>query len=337
MTKNLPYYKVSGNYEKVGEFLGNTFRDKITQRIKERRRSIPNYESYLTKSQKCLDITRYFFPHLMKETTEIAKAAGIPLVEYFFMNNREVFDEAEAHDKKHSANIDHCTVVAGFDKGKLVIGHNEDWSISALSEICILEIEIENIAFIGLNYMSVIPGSAASLNNAGLVQCINDIYQTAQIGVPKNYVARAILETKSLDEAERLIRNTNKASGFNHVLACGNEIRNIEIAGDKLGIQNIINEPYVHTNHYLTNELKPLEKFHTKSSDARYERAYSLLTTNMTDEDIKRILSDTNDNEYPICRENETIGSAIFIPSELQASFCYGHPCKGTYISYNLY
>jgi hypothetical protein len=169
------------------------------------------------------------------------------------------------------------------------------------------------------------------MNNYGLVQCINDVYQTKQIGVPKNYIARAILEVKSLDEAEILIRNTPKASGFNHVLAQGNEIRNIEIAGNSIGIQKVIDKPYTHTNHYLTDELKSLEAFHTKSSEERYKRASELLKDNLSVQDIKNILSDTKNQEFPICRPDETIGSAIFMPSELKAYFCYGHPCAGVY------
>lgn len=335
--KQLPYYRISGDYRQVGEFLGLTFRKSIQESIFRRRKEIPNYESYLPKSQECLEITKKYFPSLIIESEGMAKAADIPLIEYFFLNNREVYDPAEAWDKKKAVNPDHCTVVAGFDNNeKLVIGHNEDWSIDAQDEIYILEATIGEATFIGLNYMSAIAGLSASMNNFGLVQCINDIYQTNQIGVPKNYLARAILECQSLDEAEQLIKNTPKASGFNHVLAQSNEVRNIEVAGNNIGIQKSVGKPYVHTNHYLTNELKDLEKFHTKSSEKRYDRASEMLKETMIGEDIKRILSDTTNKEYPICRADETIGSAVFTPSELKAEFCYGHPCAGEYMSYFL-
>jgi hypothetical protein len=154
--------------------------------------------------------------------------------------------------------------------------------------------------------------------------------------VPKNYVARAILEARTLDEAEGIIRSVSKASGFNHVLAQGEEVRNIEIAGDSIGIQKVIRKPYVHTNHYLTEELKSLEKFHTKSSEQRYERALELLKESLTVSDVKNILSDTQNKDYPICRADATIGSAIFVPSDLKAHFCYGHPCAGEYIEFRI-
>lgn len=322
---------MSGSHQEVGEFLGSTFRKNIQESIYRRRLEIKNYKNYLPKSQQCLDITKKCFPNLIIESESIAKAADIPFIEFFFLNNREVYDPAEEWDRKNAVNPDHCTVVAGFDKNKLVIGHNEDWSIDELDDIYILEVTIGTSTFIGLNYMFTVAGLSASMNSFGLVQCINDINQTNKIGVPKNYLARAILEAKTLDEAENLIRNTPKASGFNHVLAQNNEIRNIEIAGDHVCIQRVIGKPYAHTNHYLTDELKAFEKFHTKSSEERYKRASGLLKSNMSVQDIKDILSDTQNHEYPICRADETIGSAVFTPSELRSEFCYGHPCAGTY------
>ena len=334
--KYLPYYEIKGDYKEVGEFLGVTFRSKIKEDIAKRMAEIENYASYLPDSQKCLDITKKVFPNLIDETESIAKGADVATIDYFFSNNREVYDSAEEYDKRKSVSYDHCTVVAGFDDGKLVIGHNEDWSLDALDDLYVLKVNIGTMAFIGLNYATGIAGLSASMNNYGLVQCINDVYQTSKVGVPKNYLARAVLEAKTLNEAEELIRITPRGSGFNHVLGQGSEIRNIEIAGDPLGIQKSVNRPYVHTNHYLVPELKKLEKFHTRSSEARYIRANELISDSMSKHDVIKILSDTNNTEYPICRADETIGSAVFIPSELKAFFCYGQPCVGEFVEYRL-
>jgi hypothetical protein len=336
MHKELPFFEISGTYQEVGEFLGSTFRNKIQESIFARRKEIDNYEGYFPKSQECLEITEKYMPNLIIESKAIAKAADVPFIEFFFANNREVHDSSEDADRKHAVSNDHCTVVAGFDNDKLVIGHNEDWSADAQDDLYILKATINDVTFMGLNYSSGVAGLSASINSFGLVQCINDIYQTNKIGVPKNYLARAVLEMKTLDEAEKIIVNANRGSGFNHVLAQGNEIRNIEIAGDYVGIQKSFGKPYVHTNHYLVEELKKLEKFHTKSSEERYKRANELLKDSMSKNDIMKILSDNKNSECPICRPDETIGSAIFIPSELKSYFCYGPPCSGEYKEYFL-
>ncbi|KKQ52138.1 hypothetical protein A2865_03345 [Candidatus Woesebacteria bacterium RIFCSPHIGHO2_01_FULL_39_17] len=336
MDKDLPYYEIEGNYEKVGGFLGKTFRKNIKEAIDKRKKEIVNYGTYLPKSQECFEITKKYFPKLIIETEAIARGAGVSVIDYFFINNREVYDPAEERDKKNAVKADHCTVVVGFDENKLVIGHNEDWSLEAIDELYILKATINKTTFIGLNYNITVAGNSASMNNYGLTQCINDIYQTNKIGVPKNYVARAVLEARNLDEAENMIRYVQRGSGFNHVLAQGTEIRNIEIAGDRVSVQKVKNKPYVHTNHYLTEELKAFEKFHTKSSEERYKRANELLKKKMTKDTVISVLSDTENRDYPICRVDETIGSVVFIPDQLEAYFCYGHPCEGKFRKFSL-
>lgn len=325
---------IKGSYQDVGFAIGESFRQEIQEDIEKRKVEIPNYESYLEKSKEYFNFTKSIFPNLIVETEAIAKAAGVGVVDYFFVNNRETYDEAELYDKREAVNPDHCTIVVGFGKDGLIVGHNEDWSIDAQDNIYILKATIGDVSFIGLNYKTAMVGVAASMNSYGLVQCINDLYQTNQFGVPKNYLARAVLECRTLDEAESLIRDTKRASGFNHVLAQGNEARNIEIAGDKMAVEKVVKKPYVHTNHYTSLEMQSLEKFHTKSSEARYGRAKELLKDSMEFEDIKNLLSDTNNSEFPICREDATIGSVIAIPGKQEFWASYGHPCKNEYIKY---
>lgn len=334
MNKKLPYLEVSGTHREVGLILGKTFKENIQKAIKKRRDEIPNYDRYLPQVKECFDITKKHLPNLIEEVEAISESAEVPVLEYFFINNREVYDSAEEWDRKQASNPNHCTVAVGFGKEGVVVGHNEDWSQDAIDDLYILKAKINDVVFMGLNYNDAIAGLSASMNNYGLVQCVTDLYQTNKIGVPKNFLARAVLECKTIEEAENLIRNIPKGSGFNHVLIQGNEIRNIEIAGKEIAVQRVINKPFVHTNHYLSLELRGLEKFHTKSSEARYIRAQELLKNVMEKQDIIRLLSDTQNKEFPICREDETIGAAVFVPNKREANFCYGHPCGSKFITY---
>lgn len=321
---------IKGSYEDVGLAIGESFKKEIQEDIAKRKTEIPNYNLYLEKSKKYLSYTEKIFPNLINETKAIATAAGVSVIDYFFINNREIYDESELYDLDH----DHCTTVVAFGKDGLIVGHNEDWSIGAQDNLYILKASIGDISFTSLNYKTEIAGVAASMNNYGLIQTINDLYQTNQFGVPKNYLARAILECKTLNEAENLIKNTNKASGFNHLLAQGNEARNVEIANDTVAVDKIIQKPYVHTNHYTSIKLQSLEKFHTKNSEARFERAGELLKNSMEFEDIKNLLSDTKNIKFPICREDATIASVIVIPQNNEFWASYGHPLKNKYFKY---
>lgn len=325
--KKFDYLEISGSYKDVGKAIGLKFKKEIQNRVFDRQKEISNYSEFLKRSEPYYKYAKDFFPNLIDELEATAKAAGVGVMDYFSINNREVYD---------SNNLDHCTVAVGFGKNGAVVGHNEDWQSATPTPgaLYVLKATIKETTFLGLQYKVAIAGVAASMNNWGLVQCINDLYQKNQIGVPKNFLARAILECKSLDEAEDLLRNVRMASGFNHVLVQGNEVRNVEIAGDKLAIEKVIGKPYVHTNHYLSPNMKSLEKFHTKGSEARYERARELIKENMTRNEMQILLSDTKNKKYPICREDATLGSLIFLPKNKEIYVCHGHPCGGKYLKY---
>jgi len=336
MSKTFPFLEVEGNHQKVGEAIGNYFKENIQKDIHKRRKTITRYQTYLAQSKLYYQITQRYFPQYLIELEAIAKAAEVPPLEYFLNNNREVYDQAEKKDRKDCLTHDHCTIIVSFNKEGAIVGHNEDWDKEALEDMYILKAKINDKTILCLNYANTLPGVAAGINNYGLVQCINDLYQTSQMGVPKNFIARAVLDAKDLNEAEHLINSTPRASGFNHLLFQDHECRNIEIAGDKIACEKITQGCYVHTNHYLSPFMQNLEKFHSVSSEKRYQRAKELLQPEMDTKQMMAILSDTHDHQYPICRADETVGSVVFVPHKQEGYFCYGHPCAGEYFKYTL-
>lgn len=320
------YLEVSGSYADVGRAIGSKFKKTIQSVIKHRKKRIPDYDLYLKKTEPYFQITKETFPNLILELEATAKAAEVSVPDYFALNNREV-----THKKKEA---DHCTIAVSFGKGGPVVGHNEDWEGATPDAVYILKATIGDTTFMGLQYKVHTPGVAVSMNSWGLVQCINELNNEAQFGVPKNIVARAVLQCKTLEEAETLIRNTKRASGYNHVLVQGSEMRNIEIAGDKLSVEKVTGGTYVHTNHYLTPEMIPFEKYHTKSSVARYERAMKMILPEMNKDEMQLLLSDRAHNKYPISRDNATLGSVVAVPKENKMYICYGPSKRGEYNEY---
>ncbi len=298
--------------------------------IGRRRKAILGYESYLKQTEPYFNATKKAFPHLIREITALARAVSIPLPEIFFLNNLEVYNLYDS-----AQNNGHCTIAVSFNGNGAVVGHNEDWHISSQDNLYILKATIGDVSFLGLQYLGV-PGDSAMVNNWGLVQCINDLSGKVQRGIPKNFIARAVLECRSLDEAEHLIRSHACASGFNHVLVQNNEVRNIEVSGNKIGLECVFKKPYVHTNHFLTAEMAGEKEMDIPSSQARYRRAKELVKNNMNVQDMIRLLSDSEDVNFPICRPQETIGSALLLPKQQKAFFCYGHPCQNQYFEYSL-
>lgn len=336
MAKTFPYIEVSGSHQNIGHAIGESLRQIIRNQIEKRQQTLENYSSYIEKIPPFYRAAKNAFPQLIEELEAIAQAARVQVNDYFLFNCREIYDVSLAWDLQDQAKSDHCTIAVSFNKNGAIVGHNEDWSIKEIDELYVLKATTADTTFLGLNYAINLPGDSAAMNNWGLVQCINDLHSDPQIGVPKNFLARAVLECKNLNEAEVLIKNTNRASGYNHVLVQDNQVRNIEIANHSLAVEQKTNQPYVHTNHYLSKELQPLEKFRTNSSEQRYQRAKQLVRNNMTKEEMIALLSDKTNPKYPICRATATIGSVVLLPKQKEVWICYDHPCAGEFVRYTL-
>lgn len=333
--REFPILEVSGTHREIGRAIGEMQRKRIRNRMEVRREKIPNYLSYIEKIPEYIEITRKYFPKLMEEVEGIVEATGVPFNEFFFAQARDLYPFYIEGDADTDFDGDHCTVAVSFNEDGVIIGDNEDWTMEALDDLYLLKATVDGTTFFGLQYAVSIPGEAASINSWGLVQCITEIHPTPQFGVPKNFVSRAILEAKSLEEAEKIITNTPKASGYNHVLVQGDRVWNFEIAGNDFSIDKLVGERFVHTNHFTSFKLKKYEEHRTKSSVFRYERAQRMNRENLNLQGMKEMLCDGS-GEYPICRPNETIGSLIFQPKLGKILVCYGMPTVDGYKEYKL-
>jgi hypothetical protein len=332
--KEFPLLEVTGSHRDVGMAIGEMHRNRIRERIEVRRQKIPNYRSYLEKVPDYIAITEKYFPNLVEEARGVAQASSTPFEEYFFAQVRDLYP-FYIDDDENLGKIDHCTVIVSFNSHGPIVGQNEDWILKAQDDLYLLKATINGVTFFGLQYAVSIPGESASINSSRLVQCITEIHPTSKFGVPKNFVSRAILEAKSLEEAERIIFETPKASGYNHVLVQGDRVWNFEIAGDDYTVEKFEKKSFVHTNHFTSDKLKKYEMYRTKSSIARYDRADKLNRNVSSLQGVMEILSD-GVGEYPICRPNETIGSIIFQPRTGIVSVCYGVPSPDKYVKYQM-
>lgn len=325
--KKFDYLEVFGKHEDIGRAIGLKFKFEIQQRIVARKRRIKNYSEYLKKGEPFYHATKEFFPDLIREIEGVAGSAGVGIADYFMVNCREVSSLPKS---------DHCTIAVTFDKRGAIIGHNEDWNGTAPEALYLLKATVGDTTFFGLQYKAIIPGATAATNNWGLTECINDLNEITQPGVPKHFLARAVLECRSLDEAENLIRKTKKASGFNHLLVQGMEVRNIEVAGDHLSVEKAVGQPYVHTNHFLSPKLKKFETYCTQSSLERYERARQMVIDAKSVIDMENLLSDKTNTDFPILREKATLGSMVFDIGNKKAFIRYGNSSNEDFVGYDL-
>jgi len=339
MIKTFPYLEITGTNKDLGCAIGEMFRGKIQEIIEDRKHYIRSYGEKLAQTTPYITETKKIFPHYFDELKGMADGADVPLADLFFHNTPEIYDRTLDWDREQAQTDDHCTIAVSFTSSGPLIGHNEDWGIESLDELYVLKASINGTAYLGLNYASFLIGCSATLTSHGIVQCINELHQEPKQGIGKYFIARAILDANNLDEAESIIKNTNRASGYNHVLMQKDTLLNIETAGSDMDIEKRSGVPYAHTNHFLSKRMQQYETreaTHHKNSYERLNRALTLVKNDMTVEDMKALLSDKQNALYPICREDATIGSVIIKPSEQKVYICYGPPDRGTFVPYTL-
>ncbi len=326
--KQFPIVRAEGSHYEVGVAIGKTMNEAIKRVITSSRAIFEkDFSTRIQQSKPFQQQARKYFPQYMDELRGIAEGADVSFDELFLSNNREV-----ANFDPFIVDQYHCTIIGIPHQNGYFLGHNEDWDASSLSLLYILDATINGIKIFGLNYANNIIGDSVAVNGFGLVQAINELWQQDdRLGVPKNFVARAVLDCKTLEDVENLMNTVPRAAGYNHVLIQGNRLWNIESSAKEYVIEKVEGGKYVHTNHYLT-ELKRLEKGN-KESEARYKKVSNLLQNIHTVDDIKRVLSDRENPQ--ICRPG-TIGSVIFDMPNKVVHIAYGQPTLDTYVGYSL-
>jgi predicted choloylglycine hydrolase len=338
MLTDFPTLDFNGNHTQLGYFLGQKFKFDIRKELKTYQLIAGRqYGQFLSRLHPYHLAAEKWLPELIDEVKGLAQGAGVDYWEALLLNVREVNDLIDPMYNTSGTDKDHCTIAVSFSGQGPIIGHNEDANSELISDLYILKANVNGHKFICLNYSGVLPGACAGMTETGLVQCVNEINQKPELGIPKIFLARAILDMDTILEAEAFLQEVPRASGFNHVLVQNNLICNVEIAAGRLAIQKYQNTPFVHTNHYTNPELQMYETFHTQSSESRYRQAKRLVSLNMSLKQMKALLGDHSDRNYPICRhlnksnEITTIASLILCPLQQQIYVNPGVPCQDNF------
>jgi len=187
----------------------------------------------------------------------------------------------------------------------------------------------------------MLPGSSVSLNSFGLVQGINSLHpRETRIGVPKNFISRAILEVDSIKGALKIIKNKERASAYNHILIQNNEAVDIETTANDYKVLKVKENVFVHTNHYLSK----LSKFGEKPlrSEMRYNKAMEVLRNNPINQKAVLSILSNHENQFPICHHKTKLDSDVTLASfiidckNLTMQVTNGNPCKNKYETYSL-
>ena len=252
------------------------------------------------------EASRRHFPEFVREIEGIADGAGIAFQEAFLWNCRgDLGDPARERE-------DACTTVMlpAVDGRPAVIGHNEDGAPEFADYGFLARVEPDDgMSFTAFCYPGMLPGHAFGVNDAGLVQTINNIRpHDLTVGIPRHVVTRAVLACPSLADALDLLRRKDRAAGFHHNLGEAASGRLLSVEAPASGCAAVeVAEPSAHANHLIRREFSELAQTVTPSSEARQGRADEMLAAGeAADGDPLTILFDRRREDLPILCRGET-------------------------------
>ena len=107
--------------------------------------------------------------------------------------------------------------------------------------------------FTALSYPGFLPGNAFGFNEFGILHSINHVApRPVKAGVARHFIARSLLEARSLEDAVRRVAIHDRAAGFNYNIGSCAERRIIsaEVSPERHHVHEVQGY-YTHTNHYF--------------------------------------------------------------------------------------
>lgn len=265
---------------------------------------------------------REYLPKQWEELCGMAEGLDMPLEDVLLWNARG--------DLLHKTDDGCMTVALRHADGSRWIAHNEDGDPFLTGLGRLVEIQSEDgPGFFFLYLPGSLPGHTFAANRAGLVQVVDNLrIMRGGKGVPRMLLARAVLDCRSLDEAQALLNKMPRAGGFHHMLgAVGDErLLSIEATPERCSTQPVTTL-YGHTNHCIHFGARQTTQLITTSSRERLERLDVLLLELHAQAESSQLLDILYDTEatLPMLRTDlrdpdgeNTLASVIFRIDEQQ-------------------
>jgi len=254
--------EVSGSYYDIGFSAGKTFSKNIQFVVKNGHewinalQKVINSKSGRIYSDALLNNSRKHFPQIVEEIEGLADGSGYS---FDFMWMMSIQSELNAYQKE----ITGCSTVYYRDNRHNWLAHNEDGDAMYSGRMYVLKAHPPSgVSYITLVYPGLIEGVGPSLNSFGMIETTNFIgCNKPVVGVPRYFLGRAILESKSMEEAIQLAAFQPKAFPWHHNLAScqTKEYVSIETLPDGTTEIRRPQGVYIHTNHltgYKTVDYK---------------------------------------------------------------------------------
>lgn len=346
----LPVISVKGKPGDVGFQYGAQCREMIHKNIRLYFRVFQHYAGLdhgqaVALARKFIPVIQAFDPHIFEEIRGIAEGAKVELEEILALNART---ELMYPDRLATGE---CTALTALPEataaGQMLLGQNWDWKPHLMETTVLLEAQQEGKPNVVTLTEAGIVGKIG-LNSAGLGACLNILKApVGQVGVPIHVLMRGILNCERFGDAISKIAAMDRGSANNCLIAHRDgAAMDFEMAPQVLDFFYPEEGILVHTNHFTSDRLKPLDASLTEFPDSllRYGRAKQKLTARsgrISIEDFKEIFRDHLNHPDSICRhpdprdpeleQAQTVASIIMNLTTKEVHICHGPPCENEY------
>ena len=326
-----------GPPREIGHTIGKSFRAEILRTLDGHDRLNTRFLPYSrtpagrARYQHLVALHRSRFPEYINELEGMAEGAAVPFEKLFLINLRGEYQRFAADGDEGG-----CSTCSLVSPDTAAFGHNEDGLALYRGQTYLVRARPQDKpAFVAFCYPGFLPGNAFGFNDAGICFSANNVQPLrARDGVGRHFIARSLLESRSLSEAIAAVHPPDRAYGFNYTIGSLRERRivNVEVAPDDVAVTDI-RGPYFHANHYV--ELGNVEQEIADSSRERYERGARYIREHRVKEgeDILNVLRDV-EGRLPILRDGSppdpfvTLVTALF-DLEGRKLTIYGGSTKG--------
>ena len=344
------YLEVSGTHYDIGKQIGARFSKEIVashiaianliNTAKEIVQSAPDvfYDPFLEAAQT-------HFPNYVEELQGISDGSGISFQDIMEgnMGLEIIFLYFELTGKlKYTFPPSYgCSSTAYSKNGKSFLTHNEDLFTSFLSYMYLLKMKVTGKPeILTLSYPGMLPGIPPGMNEAGIVQCGNDISGLhIEQSVPLAFHFRSILDATSIDDAVDRAKFPHRARTMTHNIGSFNENRivSVEAAPTKNQSHNV-DGFYVHANHFILPEMLDIviAPSGLPSSESRFNKLTELSDPyadkpNDVNGDLITGFMSSHDAEIPPCVHDDggasTLSHSVFDFQAKNWKLYYSNPC----------
>ncbi|MEK7595396.1 MAG: C45 family peptidase [Patescibacteria group bacterium] len=331
----MEYIRVEGTHYACGFQLGNKYPASFKEMVRDYKEylvTIHSWEKCLKLANKCLKITKVYFPWVIDELEGAAKGAGVDFLELFICSIEELYTVKTPFGK--------CSDVL-VNQGRMLVGHNNDLSPLYEEMLVIVDWNIPeeprqlSVGVCGI-FVSV------GINCLGLCVTGNEVSPNDdRVGIPRLLLARVAMAQETFEDAVNVTLHSHRASSYNTIISSkSGEALSIEGSATDFELLKMTDGFLAHTNHYLSEKMNKYERDDKLSLDYvnscnrckkildllnRYQKAVNI-------DDLVEILSyhGTSEGNNAVCRHDKDIKTVFSFLADLEngeITVIKGNPC----------